>query len=561
MSLHGKEKIYFFISRLLDEREVTEDGKPIGLHPANDLNNHYLPMDFVQMVEKIEKEHNAARLVAMPTDQTYNKYQVELLPDFDKYVQELRKDQKYLDYIGEKPEPEPAAATPKISYAQASAKKNGVMTGKEKIQAVVEEINDAYQGLVTGNAVMIFSGNLDAKRIWLREQKQVLDILANDKKVIKYTAKNTYASQADIPPSTQVDVYEIASDVGKTTEEMFDEILEELTYSIDVLSGFEALADELLGNAELEHQQDVYLLRLLYNRVIAVLDAVVSAGVVIEDDKLDFVYIKLTSLIESTLSKQTMKSWEKDAPELYDTLLGHAEDIGEGWQYSRTEVLKYYAKLQKDWMLSNHVEFELDDKLAALFEEIDGLIAEHKKSAREAADNWYKRADAFAKDFRKKGVVINKESKPQVQHPDDTASEPYEEPAKEPAASVSVAEKVNVHPLQLSHYSDRTGKLTVSPSVEVSIASRGKVKRKNGKKYDQCHLMSCLFKSVNTLKNGIPFSTFLGVKYDKNSKTHIRKIRNTIDEINKKVADSTTAKKLIFVHGDKIFIDKSYLKN
>lgn len=58
-------------------------------------------MDFVQMVEKIEKEHNAARLIAMPTDQTYNKYLVEILPDFDSYAQELRKDPKYLDWIGE----------------------------------------------------------------------------------------------------------------------------------------------------------------------------------------------------------------------------------------------------------------------------------------------------------------------------------------------------------------------------------------------------------------------------------------------------------------------------
>lgn len=28
MSLHGKEKIYFFINRLIDEREVTEEGMP-----------------------------------------------------------------------------------------------------------------------------------------------------------------------------------------------------------------------------------------------------------------------------------------------------------------------------------------------------------------------------------------------------------------------------------------------------------------------------------------------------------------------------------------------------
>ena len=58
MSLHGKEKIYFFINRLIDEREVTEDGKAIGVHPANDLNNNYAPMDFVQRVEKIEKEQS-----------------------------------------------------------------------------------------------------------------------------------------------------------------------------------------------------------------------------------------------------------------------------------------------------------------------------------------------------------------------------------------------------------------------------------------------------------------------------------------------------------------------
>ena len=100
----------------------------------------------------------------------------------------------------------------------------------------------------------------------------------------------------------------------------------------------------------------------------------------------------------------------------------------------------------------------------------------------------------------------------------------------------------------------------MSAGVDVSIAVRGKVTRKNRTKYDQCHLMGCLFKSVNTLNNGITFSKFLGVKYNKSAKTHIRKIRNTVDEINKKVADKTTAKKLIFIQGEKIFVNSSYLK-
>lgn len=416
MSLHGKEKIWFFINRLLDEREVTEDGKPIGLHPANDLNNHYTPMDFIQMIEKIEKEYNAARLIAMPTDQTYNKYLVEILPDFDSYVQELRKDPKYLDWIGEKPKSDKRPKSEPISVNH--ARKNGVMTGKEKIQAVVEDINNKYQGLVAGNTILLYSGNLEERGLHLHEQQQVLDILANDKKAIKYSAKNEYDSRADIHPRDQVDILEVSMDEAEAND-MFDRLLEQQQYQVQVLPSFAALADELLGDAELEHQKDVYLLRLFYNRVVAILDAVVSSGVVIEDDKLDFAYVRLTALIEDVLGKPTMKDWHKDAPELYETLLGNAEDIGEGWQYSRTEVLKYYAKLQKYWMLNSHVEFELDDKLTVAFAEIDELIAAHKKATRVAADDWHKRTDAFAKDFRKGKLVINKEPKPQPDYPDD----------------------------------------------------------------------------------------------------------------------------------------------
>jgi|GEM_PF-2513485 len=558
MSIYGKEKIYFLISRLLDEREVTSTGKPIALHPMNDLNNNYSKMDFIQLTDKLEKEHKAIKLLnKVPTDQTYDKYEIELLPDFDKYVQELQKDPKYREWAGIENEPEAKQKSNPLSVNH--ARKNGVMTGKEKLQAVIEDINDKYQGLITGNVVILHSGNLGQRGLEMHEQKQALDILTKDRKVIKYTAKNEYKDRAEIHPRDQLDVFEGSMDQLEA-DEMFDQILEQQLYTIEVLPTFTDFADELLGDAELEYQKDVFLLRLFYNRIIGILDAVVSSGVVIEDDKLDFVYVKLTSLVENVLSKPQMRDWQKKAPELYETLLGHAEDIGEGWQYSRTEVLKHYAKLQKDWMLNSNTEFELDNKLIGLFEEVDELIAAHKKAAREASDNWYKRTDAFAKDFRKnKGkVVIDKQPKPKEDKPDDTIDEPDETSRQQPTTQIK--QKVVIQtPLEPRHYSDRKGILTVTPSVDVLIAKRGKVKRKNGKKYDQCHLMSCLFKSVNTLNKGITFSKFLGVKYDKSTQNHIRKTRNTVDEINNKVADITTAKKLILLQGEKITIDKSYL--
>lgn len=442
MSLWGKEKIYFLINRLLDEREVTEKGKPVALHPMNDLNNHYQKMDFIELTKKLEKEHNAIKLLnKVPTDQTYGKYEIELLPDFDKYVQELRNDPKYLDYIGEKPEQDKKPNSEPVSVNH--ARKNGVMTGKEKIQAVIEDINDKYQGLVTGNTVLLHSGNLQERGLQLHEQKQVLDILMQDKKVIKYTAKNEYKDRSEIHPRDQVDIHEVAMD-EMHADEMFDDLLAQLRYSIEVLPTFAKLADELLGDAELEYQQDIFLLRLFYNRVISILDAVVSSGVVIEDDKLDFAYVKISSLIEKLLGKPNMKEWQKNAPELYETLLGNSQEIGEGWQYSRSDVTKYYAKLQKEWMLNSNTEFELDENLTKMFDEIDELIDAHKKAARDAANNWHQRANAFAKDFRKKqGVYIDKQPKPKDDIPDDDdLFEQEQEATSKPDKSVDEKLKV-----------------------------------------------------------------------------------------------------------------------
>lgn len=422
MSLAGKEKIWFLVNRLNEEREVTSAGQPVSLHPMNDLNGLYPTNDLIQLVEKLEKD-KVVKLVNLPTDQTFNKYQFKLLSEFDNYAQELRKDPKYLAWIGEVADPEPATKKEPLSVSH--ARKNGVMTGKEKIQTVIENINDQYQGLISGSTIILHSGILEERGIQLHEQKQVLDILANDKKVIKYVAKSEYESRADIHPRDQVDIHEVAMDEIEANE-MFDRMLEQKFYTVEVLSAFTALADELLASVQLEHNKDIFLLRLLYNRVISILDAVVSSGIVIEDDKLDFEYIRITSLIENILKKPLMKDWAEAAPELYETLMGHAEDIGEGWQYSRTDVLKYYAKLQKEFMLNNNTEFELDDSLTSMFEKVDELIAEHKKAAREAATSWGKRVDAIAKDYRagkidlNGKVIIDKQEKPRVEKPDDT---------------------------------------------------------------------------------------------------------------------------------------------
>jgi hypothetical protein len=402
--------------------------------------------DYAPLLDKLEKEHRVIIIEQRPDSKGYAKadhdmfsweypkdyerymsYFVTLKPIFDDfYKAEYTKHRSTTAILTDNNR---VRVKPKISFANSNAKKNGVMTGKEKIQAVIEAINDEYRGLITGNVVTIYSGHLGQKGLSFDEQKQVLDTLANDEKVIKYFAKKQYESRADIHLRDQVDVFEGSMD-SLEADEAFDVILAQLEYRVEVLSGFDELAEEVLGNAELQSQQDVYLLKLLYNRIIAILDAVVANGVIIEDDELDFVYVHLLAHTDNLLDKPQMKKWKDAAPEIYETIMGNAEDIGEGWQYSRTEVLKYYAKIQKDWMLHNKTEFEVSDEVPTVFEQVDEHIERYKKLAKQASENWLNRADRFAKDFRKGKVIINKESKPKPDYPDDTASVRDEEPIR-----------------------------------------------------------------------------------------------------------------------------------
>lgn len=119
MSLYGKEKIWFLVNRLLDEREITSLGEPVGLHPMNDLNNHYGMSDFVQLLTKLEEE-NVAKLISLPTDQTFLKYQIELLPDFDKYVAKLEDDPEYLEWSGKTPNPRTLALGNTVDFSKTS---------------------------------------------------------------------------------------------------------------------------------------------------------------------------------------------------------------------------------------------------------------------------------------------------------------------------------------------------------------------------------------------------------------------------------------------------------
>lgn len=349
-------------------------------------------------------------------------------------------------------------------------------------------------------------------------------------------------------------------------------VSDKTAYEFELTKHQKTAFEELKNN--FAYLRDLQMLMIYWGKMCELYDAISGGYVGFEDGLLNRHYLLLTIRIDKILAKDEFADFD-EKPFIYDSFMGNMEDLDMSYEFMRPELWGYYGKLERLWVekADGLGAFKLEDEEQKLLDDTDKAISGHRKEKARLNANFEKRLETAAEKYNaeqkptdksgvrigKGKVIIDKQSKPQIEHPDDTASVPYEEPVKEQTAAAPVAVKVDIHPLQPNHYHDKTGKLAVSGTVDVSIAVRGKVARKNRIKYDQCHLMSCPFKSVNTLKNGVTFSTFLGVKYDKNNKKHIRKIRNTVDEINKKVAGKTTAKRLVFIQAEKIFLNSSYL--
>mgnify|MGYP001687281334 CR=1 FL=1 len=319
-------------------------------------------------------------------------------------------------------------------------------------------------------------------------------------------------------------------------------------YELELTEYQKTAFNELKNN--LGHLRDMQMLMIYWGKMCETYDAVLGGYVGFEDGQLNRSYLLLTIRIDKILAKDEFAELQKEKPFIYDSFMGNMEDLDMSYEFMRPELWGFYGKLERLWVekADGVGVFKLEEDEQRILDDADKAIAEHKERKAHLNANFEKRLEKVATNAKAEETAKNdSQSK-------DKGSVPPKDTANQAAA------KVDIQPLQPSSYHDKTGKLNVSAGVDVSIAVRGKVTRKNRTKYDQCHLMGCLFKSVNTLNNGITFSKFLGVKYNKSAKTHIRKIRNTVDEINKKVADKTTAKKLIFIQGEKIFVNSSYLK-
>ena len=131
---------------------------------------------------------------------------------------------------------------------------------------------------------------------------------------------------------------------------------------------------------EEQFKQNLFQLGIYYRKIIDILDVMSSGYVLIEDEKLNFYYTHLTTLIETILNENGFKDLKDKEPERYESLFGIMEDLDIEWEFLRKDMMEFLGKIEKQRILSGVPSYKLSPELGEFIKNTDSAIQEHKNS-------------------------------------------------------------------------------------------------------------------------------------------------------------------------------------
>lgn len=110
--MSGKEKLYFLLNRIYDQRVLTPSGQPILIHPLGDLNGNYPDLELLMLLKKLQDDLKVLKVTRTPLSEEekgyYPRYEddyfgLELLPAFDEYLTQIQNEPEYQNYSSRRP--------------------------------------------------------------------------------------------------------------------------------------------------------------------------------------------------------------------------------------------------------------------------------------------------------------------------------------------------------------------------------------------------------------------------------------------------------------------------
>jgi hypothetical protein len=231
--------------------------------------------------------------------------------------------------------------------------------------------------------------------------------------------------------------YDVWPDLGKENEPE--------VYTIKVLDGFDSYYDKIYTSARFGIKN---LTHDNYYRIYAVAELINQELNISTDNTATFEADKSTTTLWKGIPEKSLSLYH--IKQIYLKALGFLREVG--------AIQSYQLYKPSNNSTTQHFKVSVNRrKFDAAFLELILNSPTSKSSS------------------LVKKLIIDKQSKPQPEYPDDTVAEPEQLKETIKALDETAPKRVDIHPLQPNHYHDKTGKLAVSPTVEVSIAVRGKI--------------------------------------------------------------------------------------
>ncbi len=126
--MSGKEKLYFLLNRIDDQRVLTPSGQPILIHPMGELAGNYPDLELLMLFKKLQDDEKVLKVTRTPLSEEEKGYNpryeddyfgLELLPAFDEYFAKIQNEPEYQEFTDKKPASRPQEPTTKVNRTKA----------------------------------------------------------------------------------------------------------------------------------------------------------------------------------------------------------------------------------------------------------------------------------------------------------------------------------------------------------------------------------------------------------------------------------------------------------
>jgi hypothetical protein len=142
------------------------------------------------------------------------------------------------------------------------------------------------------------------------------------------------------------------------------------------------------------YTEALYLLKVLYSKILEILGAVCHNYVLVRNPELNFYYTTFNSVVDGILKLDGFEDLAPQAPELFESLIGNMSDADIEWDEGISKWgYDFLGKIEKEFIVNGSNTYKLPLILEEKLQKADEAIREHRGYATSAFDQILKNID------------------------------------------------------------------------------------------------------------------------------------------------------------------------